>query len=411
MSVVCRRTFLTCFLLTISTTGLNGQDDLNIVFRTVNDEYIAFEGEDVGIQCSHLVHLQNIGTSLYYDSGEEIVRPSAMQNETHIIVTAILKDVSNSPTVHCNVNGGQRASAELTIKTLSRDMSPYCESNYTDFIMLNTVIQLSCYVDTRVPVNEQWRTSSGVSLTALERVKIFPTTRRTVSAVVPAVSDNGTKYTCVNNLQDSIISSCQVGPIFFNENIFTEAILSTTVQSRTAPSTQLTSFVTTSTVPAAKVPSTTLSTSTVPILTVPSSAPKETITTKEHLTLFVSIAAVAGGSVLTTSVLILIKYCRFKRNKSRRETNQTVDSSNVNGGLTYAHYVHRNRSRADGGEIDRENTDYDHVGSSIGWSNQVGIEFRNTDLDHRLVSSSHFSLKHPLPWGKGSLEERYACLN
>ncbi|KAJ8020087.1 hypothetical protein HOLleu_41934 [Holothuria leucospilota] len=142
---------------------------------------------------------------------------------TSRLVTATLSSVSNSPTVFCNVSGDVQESAQLTIKTISRDLSPYCVSNYTNGIIANAAIKLSCYVDTQVSggLFEQWRDNNDMTLDLEERNNIFGNTRRSSTTVVVSTTNNGTNYTCVEVRDGMISSSCQVGPIFVYENVLT----------------------------------------------------------------------------------------------------------------------------------------------------------------------------------------------
>lgn len=217
MSAFCRRTTLFSLFFIVLTTPASGQNDLDLVFRTMNDEYISFEEEDIAIVCSHSLSMQNIIISIYYDSGAMITTSSLRQ------VTATLPSVSNSPTVFCNVSGDVQESAQLTIKTISRDSSPYCVSGYTDGIIANTAIKLSCYIDTLVPAGlvDQWRDNNNMDLVLEERNNIFGNTRRISSTAVVGSTNNGTNYTCVEVRDGMTSASCQVGPIFVYENVFT----------------------------------------------------------------------------------------------------------------------------------------------------------------------------------------------
>lgn len=85
---------------------------------------MAFKGEDIEIQCSHSIQMPNIHTSLYFDSGEEIVNTSETTSGTQRLITATLTDVLNSSTVYCNVSGGTQASENVTITTIPQEMSP-----------------------------------------------------------------------------------------------------------------------------------------------------------------------------------------------------------------------------------------------------------------------------------------------
>ncbi|KAJ8020086.1 hypothetical protein HOLleu_41933 [Holothuria leucospilota] len=136
------------------------------------------------------------------------------------LVTTTLTSVSNSPTVFCNVSGDVQGSAQLTIRTISRNLSPYCVSDFTDGIIANAAIKLSCYIDTQRPAGllEQWRDNNDMTL-VLEERNIFGNTRRISTTVVVGTTNNGTNYTCVEVRDGMISASCQVGPIFVYENV------------------------------------------------------------------------------------------------------------------------------------------------------------------------------------------------